>query len=57
MKCTIDYFDSFNMKNRFNEPGKIIALREDSTAEVEINYPIRKRVIVPFSCVKVECIA
>lgn len=56
IKCFVDYFDSFKMRNRYNEPGEIIELRRDDTAEIEIDYPIRKRVIVPFNCVKVECI-
>jgi hypothetical protein len=42
----VDYFDSFRLQNRYNEPCKII----DNTGDiwtVEVNYPIRKRIIVP----------
>lgn len=53
--CKVDYFDTFRMANRFNEPARIISLRKDNCAVVEVNYPIKKRIILPFSCIKVEC--
>lgn len=57
IKCKVDYFDSFKLTNRFDEPGEIIRLRADDTAVVEVKYPVRKRVIVPFNCIKVDCIS
>ena len=56
-RCTVDYFDSFTMKNRFDEPAGIISLRKDLLVEVEVSFPVRKRIIVPFHCIKVETIA
>lgn len=48
---TVDYFDSFKLRNRYNEPCRIIEWRKDKTAEVEIGYPVVKRIIVPNECV------
>lgn len=47
---TVDYFDSFTRKNKYNVPCKPIDLnRADGNVEVEIPFP-RKRIIVPLDC-------
>ena len=48
---TVDYFDSFRLRNRYDEPCKIIRWRDDGLVEVEVAYPIVKRIIVPNNCV------
>ena len=47
---TVDYFDSFKMRNRYNEPCKIIEFRNDDMVYVEVSYPIKKRIVVPCDC-------
>jgi hypothetical protein len=50
---TVDYLDSFKLRNRYNEPCKIIRWRNDGLVEVEVSYPIVKRIIVPNNCIRV----
>jgi len=48
--CMVEFFDSFTKKNRI-EPGRIIQ-RRTSSIVVEIERPVRKRVIVPSEYVR-----
>ena len=45
-KVTVEFFDSMTMGNRVEE-GRIVEVQQ-TQAVVQVEQPIRKRVIVPF---------